>query len=405
MPRYAYQAARADGEVLSGQLDADDIPAAARQLQQAGHTPLHIQPYQLPRSTTRFGEWFSRRALQARDIELFTLELSTLLKAGLSLGHALQILQGLAKKPAMLQLCQTLYQAIRRGDSFSVALQQGSPLFDRLYRNMVRVGEASGSLELALLSLVRFQSERRSLRDSLVSALIYPCILILLAVVAMVILLAFVVPQFSAMFSQAGQAMPLLTRLLVGTGELLQQYGGLFLGCSSIGVLFLRRHWQQGAGREQRDRGLLRLPFIGSLLIKLETARFTRTLATLLQHGMSVLPALEITQTVMHNQAVAVSIAHAATCVRQGEPLSQPLLASQQLPALAIQLIQVGEQSGQLTSMLVQIADIYEAEVQSGLKRLLSLLEPVIIIIIAVFVTVVILSIVSLMMASNQLLL
>ena len=406
MPRYSYKAARTDGDIITGQVDAEDISAAARLLQQAGHTPLHILPYvgAQPTIWSRLSAWRANRALRARDIELFTLELSTLLKAGLPLGQALQTLQGLANKPAMQQLCQALSQAIRRGERFSAALQQCSPLFDHLFCAMVRVGEASGSLELALRSLVRLHSQRRTLRDSLISALIYPCILVILAVVAMVILLAFVIPQFSDMFSQADQAMPLLTRILVGGGDLLRQYGGLLLGVGVIGVVLLRRFWQQGAGREQGDRLVLRLPLVGSLLLKLDTARFSRTLATLLQQGMSLLPALAFAQEIIHNQVIASCVAHAATGVRQGEPLSQSLLASQRLPALATQLIQIGEQSGQLTPMLVQIADIYEAEVQSGLKRLLSLIEPVIIIIIAVFVTVVILSIVSLMMASNQLL-
>lgn len=405
MPLFSYKAVHKDGEIATGQIEAYDMQAAAQQLQANGQVPIRIQPVTNKANNKNQRFLFRRRkaGLRNKDIELFTLELSTLLRAGLPLGQALNTLQRLNETPALQQLSDGLGQAIRRGDSLSDALQTASPLFDRFYLNMVRAGEATGALESALHSLAQFKARNRELRESLISTLIYPAILLVLAMLAVAIMLGFVVPQFTNMFDQAGQTMPLLTRIVTGTGHFIAQFWWLLLGAVFIFISLLQRHWQQAAGREQRDRQLLKLPIVGQLLRKLETARFTRTLATLLQNGVSLLSAMEIAKEVINNQIIAQAIGHASNRVRQGEGLGKPLADSQCLPPLAIQLIKVGEETGQLENMLQQLANIYEYDVQIGLKRLLGLLEPIIIIVIAVIISLVILSMVSLMMASNAL--
>jgi len=405
MPVYAYKAARADGEVIEGQIEAEDTRNAALHLQAQGQTPIRIEEFHSRTATEKTAKStpFRGRSLNAVDIELFTLELSTLLRAGLPLGKALDTLERLAEKPAVKELTTELNQAIRRGDDLSSALSKSHPLFDRFYLNMVRAGEATGALDLALQSLATFKSHSRQMRESLISALIYPSILLVLAMAAVAIMLAYVVPQFTEMFDQAGQDMPILTRIVAGAGEALTNWWWLILAITFAGSMMLRQRWQQPEGRERLDHRLLKLPLAGPLLLKLETARFTRTLATLLQNGVTLLTAMGIAKEVVNNRIVAQALERTAVRVRQGEGLGTPLTDAQLFPSLATQLIKVGEETGDLENMLDQVATIYEEQVNTGLKRLLALVEPLIIVTIAIFISVIILSIVMLILASNDL--
>lgn len=404
MPIFSYKAARADGEVIEGQLEAGNARAVAQHLQADGQVPIQVVEFQ--GKTTDTGPRLTLRRestrINARDIELFTLQLSTLLKAGLSLGQALDTLHGLLEKPVLADMVNDINQSIRRGDTLSDALSRAHPLFDRFYLNMVRAGENSGTLDLALESLAGFKAKAREMRESLTSALIYPSLLMVLALVAIAIMLGFVVPSFTEMFDEAGQQMPLLTRIVAGTGEFIGQWWWAILIVIAASVWAIRQNWQQPEGIERRDHRLLKLPIVGSLLLKVETARFTRTLSTLLGNGVTLLVAMDIAKETVGNRIVAQALERIAGRVRQGEGLSKPLSESKTFPSLATQLIRVGEQSGELESMLTQVANIYENEVDSGLKRLLSLIEPAIIILIALFVTVIILSIVLLILASQD---
>jgi len=404
MPLFAYKAARPDGEVIEGQLEAADTRAAAQHLKAEGQIPIRISEFQ--RSEARAARTpllqLQRGGLNARDIEMFTLQLSTLLHAGLPLGQALETLHKLVDKPALKEVVSEVNQSIRRGDTLSQALREAHPLFDRFYLNMVRAGESSGALDLALESLARFKSNSREMRESLISALIYPAILLVLALVAVAVMLGFVVPQFTEMFDQAGRDMPLLTRIVAGSGEIITRWWWLMLLGIVGGIYLLRRSWAQAEGRERRDLRLLRLPLAGQLILKLETARFTRTLATLLRNGVALLTAMDIAKEIVGNRIVAQALGRVAGRVRQGEGLSGPLTDTRVFPSLATQLIKVGEQTGELEGMLGQVATIYEKEVDSGLKRLLGLVEPLIIIFIALFVTLIILSVVLMILASQD---
>lgn len=410
MPFFHYKAARDHGEVVEGQIEASNTRAAAQRLRAEGQIPLQIveasaagestlnRPLSVPVISLKLG----RSRLNGRDIELFTLQLSTLLRAGLSLGQALETLARLAEKPEMQSLGKDLNQSIRHGEPLSEALRQASPLFDRFYLNMVKAGESTGALDLALESLATFKTRAREMRESLISALIYPGILLTLALVAVAIMLAFVVPQFTEMFQEAGQDLPMLTRIVAGAGELITHWWWAMLLALTVGVYLLRRSWQQTEGREKRDRILLQLPLLGSLLLKIETARFTSTLSTLLANGVSLLTAMDIAKEIVSNRIVAQALERTTTRVRQGEGLSKPLSETRVFPSLATQLIQVGERSGHLEPMLERVSEIYESEVDTNLKRLLGLVEPVIIIFIALFVSIIILSIVMLILASND---
>lgn len=410
VPFFHYKAARDHGEVVEGQIEASNTRAAAQRLRAEGQVPLQIveagaageSALRPAQATPGIRLKLGRSGLNNRDIELFTLQLSTLLRAGLSLGQALETLARLAEKPEMQSLGKDLNQSIRHGEPLSDALRQSSPLFDRFYLNMVKAGESTGALDLALESLAIFKTRAREMREALISALIYPGILLTLALVAVAIMLAFVVPQFTEMFQEAGQDLPLLTQIVAGAGELITGWWWAMLLALTAGVYLLRRSWQHSEGKEKRDRILLKMPLLGTLLLKIETARFTGTLSTLLANGVSLLTAMDIAKEIVSNRIVAQALERTATRVRQGEGLSKPLSETRVFPSLATQLIQVGERSGHLEPMLERVSQIYESEVDTNLKRLLGLVEPVIIIFIALFVSVIILSIVMLILASND---
>ena len=404
MPTFRYKAARSDGQVDEGRIEAQDRDSVARTLQRQGRIPIQIDST-IPEviAATPAARLWRARATGNADIDLFTLELATLLRAGLPLGQALDTLTGLADNPAMAKIAGDVNTAVRGGKPLSTALEQADRGFDRFYCNMVRAGESSGALDIALERLSEFRSNRREMRQALISALLYPSILLALALIAVAVLLAFVVPQFTQLFAEAGRELPLLTRIVAGAGELVTGWWWLMLLTLAGVIWWLRRDWADPAGRARWDARLLRLPLIGPLTRKLQTARFSRTLATLLASGTHLLPALDIAREIVGNAVMAQALGHVARRVREGEGLAKPLAEAAILPTLATQLIRLGETSGRLEQLLAQVADIYERDVQSTLKRLLTLAEPVIIITIALLVTVIILSVVLMILESNNL--
>ncbi len=405
MPVFYYKAAKADGQVLEGQLEAGDRDGVARMLQAQGNIPLQIDdaaPVSVPTSKPSRRPW-QRRSVTGTDIDLFTLELSTLLAAGLPIGQALDTLIKLTENPAMSAVVEEIGGAVRGGQSLASALEESHPGFDRFYCNMVQAGESSGALDLALERLAAFRATRRELRQSLISALIYPSILLVLAMIAVAVLLAFVVPQFTQLFADAGRELPLLTRIVVGAGDLVVNWWWLMLLTVVAAGWWLRKDWRSTEGRRRWDAWLLRLPLIGPLILKLNTARFSRTLSTLLSNGVNLLAALDIACEVVGNTVVANAVNRAAQRVREGQGLAASLQETDALPSLATQLIGLGERSGKLPPLLDQVAGIFERDTQTSLKRLLTLAEPAIIISVALLITVIILSVVLMILESNNL--
>jgi len=404
MQSYRYKAANPDGQVVEGLLKAADRESVARQLLAQGRTPLHIADDTGGQAeSTPVRREKPKRSAGRAVIDHFTLELSTLLRAGLPLGQALDTLIELADSDEMADLAGRVNREVRAGHSLSESLEKAHPAFAGFYCNMVRAGESSGALDLALARLAEFRSNQHALKQSLMSALLYPAILLVLALVAVAVLLAFVVPQFTQMFADAGRELPLLTRIVATTGEMVTQWWWLGLLVIFGTGWWLRRDWRTQAGRLRWDERLLRLPLAGDLARKLATARFSRTLATLLENGVNLVPGLEIARQVAGNSIIAQRLGMATRRVREGAGLGAALAESQALPTLAQQLIRLGEKTGNLEPMLGQIAEIYERDVQTSMKRLLTLAEPAIIVTIALMITVIILSVVLMILESNDL--
>lgn len=405
MPLYQYKAARSDGEIVEGQLESIDRQAVARQLQSKGNMPISITEagvQKAPGEGATRGIRLSRRN-SSQTVDFFTLELTTLLRAGLPLSQALETMGDLADDPDIKKLISEINAAVRSGRSLSDALQASNAGFDDFYCNMVRAGESSGALDMALERLVTFRTNRRQMVQSITSALIYPSILLVLAVVAVGVMLAFVVPQFTQMFADAGRELPLLTRIVAGAGELVTNWWWLMLLGGAALVWWLRQDWKSPAGRARWDTWMLNSRILGPLVQKIATARFARTLSTLLENGVHLVPALEISRQIAGNVVMSKALSLVSQRVREGMGLAAPLVETRVFPAMATQLIRVGEKSGRLELMLAQVADIYEREVETTMKRLLTFAEPVIIITIALVITVIILSVVLMILESNDL--
>jgi general secretion pathway protein F len=404
MPWFEYRAARGDGAVVEGRSEAPDRRTLVRQLEAQGQVPLQIVERRAETPAAAARPWrFGSGRLNGKDVDYLTLELATLLRAALPLDRALDTMTRLAGKPARRELTENLAREIRSGASLSQAMERQDGVFDRFYLNMVRAGEASGALDLALERLAEFKQRTRELREAIVSSLFYPAILIVLAIVAVAIMLAFVVPRFAEMFTEAGRELPWLTRGVVAVGSAVEHWWWLMLLAVVAFVFWARRQLSDPESRERWDAQLLRLPLVGGLIRKIEAGRFTRTLGTLLRNGVSLPAAIDIAKEIIGNRVIGRALAQVALRVRQGEPLSRALTEAAVLPPLTTQLLKVGEETGHLERMLEQLADIHEREVRTDIQRTLTLGEPVIILVIAALITVIILSIVLAVIETNNL--
>lgn len=404
MTAFRYKAAGTDGKLVEGLIDAADRDSAARALQAQGSTPIAINEVRKPAlAARRSPQTTGGKRVRAAAVDYFTLELATLLRAGLPLGQALDTLTGTTDNPALTERIKAVHGAVRSGQTLSQALEAAGPEFDSFYCNMVRAGEQGGALGVALDRLAAFRQARRETSQAILSALLYPSILLVLALIAVAVLLAFVVPQFTEMFADVGRDLPLLTRIVAGTGQLVANWWWLILLLGAGGIYLVYRDWQTPAGRARRDDRLLRLWLVGPLIRKLQAGRFARTLGTLLDNGVTLVPALEIAREIVGNTQIAAALEQTTRRVREGAGLAGPLAETGAFPPLAIKLIGIGEQAGKLTDMLMQLAEIYDRDVQTALKRLFTLAEPVIIITIALLITVIILSVVLVIIESNNL--
>ena len=399
----SYKAARDDGEVNEGQQEAPDRDTLARRLQSDGQVVIRIEEFSGKRRERPALSFTLGNRLDGKDIDFITLELATLLQAASPLERALDAHASTGRAAGDEGVAGGDPPADPPGLLLSQAMGNQEGVFDRFYLNMVRAGEATGNLDLALERLADFKSKSRELRETLISSLIYPTILLVLALAAVAVMLTFVVPRFAELFDDAGRELPLLTQMVVGMGNAVENWW--WAGLLVIAGLFwwLRSRWLDPLGREQIDTRLLRLPLIGGLIGKTEAARFTRTLGTLLKNGVNLLTAMGIAKEIVSNRVIAKGLDRVAVRVRQGEGLSRPLEEAKAFPELTTQLLKVGDETGRLEQMLEQLADIYEREVRTTLQRLLTLAEPVIILTIAGMITVIILSIVMAVIETNNL--
>ncbi len=404
MPRYRYEAVDSAGEVLHDEIEAPTPEAAIEQLRDQGLLPLAVSEARGGLLRGGLGQPLFRksRALSRKSVTTLTQQLANLLHAGMPLDRALTILIGVSEDAQSKTLLERVQEKVRGGSTLADALEvQGT--FSRFYLNMIRAGEAGGALEVVLKRLTDFLERSQALRETVTSALIYPIILLTVSALSVIILLTFVVPQFQRLFADAGKALPLATQIVIAVGDGFRHYWWVGAIVIMLIVAMLRQQWSQPESRARWDRWLLRLPLFGDLIAKVETARLSRTLGTLLGNGVSLLNALNIVRETLSNQVLATALGEVAEHVKTGRGLADPLLESGDFPKLAVQMIRVGEETGQLQEMLLQVADTYDGEVQTAVKRMLTLLEPALILGLGVIVAGIIMSILVAILSLNDL--
>jgi general secretion pathway protein F len=404
MPRYRYEAVDAAGEVLRDEVDAASPEAAVDQLRDQGLLPLSVAEAKGGLLGGGLGQplFSKRRTLSRKMIMRLTQQLSSLLHAGMPLDRAITILIGVAEDEPAQALLARVQEKVRGGSSLADALE-AQCAFSRFYLNMIRAGEAGGALDVVLKRLTEFLERAQALRETVTSALIYPMILLSVSALSVIVLLTFVVPQFQRLFADAGKALPLATQIVIATGDGFRNYwwvGAILIG---LAVAAMRQQLSHPESRTRWDRWFLRMPLFGDLIAKVETARLARTLGTLLGNGVSLLSALAIVRETLTNQVLIAELGEVAEHVKTGRGLADPLLEAGGFPKLAVQMIRVGEETGQLQEMLLQVADAYDGEVQTAVKRMLTLLEPALILGLGVIIAGIIMSILVAILSLNEL--
>jgi general secretion pathway protein F len=370
---FSYRATTGDGTITEGVIEAVDERTAADRLKDSGVIPLKIsQPKEGINKTL-----FSRAP--KGDILTFTTELSALLSAGLPLDRSLNILSEISEGREMKEIIKSLLKTIREGGSFSDSLTKHPRMFPRLYINMVRAGEAGGVLDVVLDKLNEFLESTKELKEQIFSAMIYPAILLLTGVLSITVLLIYVLPRFSAIFADMGTALPLPTQVLITFSNAVASYWWLgFLGMAAGWVIF-KTYIRTDAGRLKWDG--LKLMAAGDIIRKVETARFSRTLGTLLKSGVPLLQALNNSKDTINNRVISSAIDIVSRGAKEGKGISLPLVQVNVLPPLALSMIKVGEETGQLDTMLLKVASTYERSLRLAIKRFVSFLEPAMILV------------------------
>ena len=419
MPDFSWRAAQADAQIIEGRLQAASAAQAMSQLRAQGLTPLFIGEggasagaaagLSMPAATAFKAPSVAKRGLfksggiTQGDILVMTSELSIMLKAGLSLDNALRVLIGMSPKPDMMALTQTILDDVKGGSSLSTALKRHPQQFGEFYLNMVRSGEAGGQLSAVLERLVEHLERLRALRESVVSATIYPAILMVVAVLSLVAMLGFVVPQFETLFKGMGDALPTPTRIVMNIGRVFTDYG-LIIGLVLLLAFWLLRSWLRSpAGNQWWQARALKLPILGKLLLKYDLTLFARSLGTLLGNGVPLLQALQIATQTVGNITLRQALEGVGPKVKGGGRLVDAMGASGIFEPLAISLVRVGEETGRMGPMLLELARLFNRDVETGIKRGLTLLEPLLIVVLGLMIAAIIVSILLGILSVNDL--
>jgi general secretion pathway protein F len=399
MTTFQFRAVTADGKSRSGTYSADNEKQVSAELRRQGLTPLYIgltKPGGLEFKLPEF------KAGKRRDVLFFTQELATLLASSVPVDRALSIVTELTERPSFRLVVTDVLRLLKGGKPLAEALAAHPDYFSELYINMVRAGEASGSLSTVFARLSDFERNRDDLRSYIVSSMSYPVLLAATGMGAIIVLMYFVVPRFATIFEGGRMVIPLPTLIMLRTSEFLRAWGWLLaivLAAASVTFLWYIR---TPDGRWWWDDFRLRVPLIGDALRKAETARFARAMGTLVANTVPLVQSLQIAGGTLANQRMAKSLEVVAQGVKRGEGISVPLRRSGKFPPLAAHLLSVGEETGKLDDMFTRMADIYEADTRAAVKRFTSLFEPILILLMGVVVGALILSMLLAITSINE---
>src|SRR6201993_2469788 len=413
MPRFNYVALDARGQEASGLLEAASSNAAISQLRQAGYFPTSVieeaiisadgreargraaKATRVTKTRAKKGiVLFQRRKVKSKILMIFTRQLATLIDSGLPLLRSLNVLAKQERDKLMKNTTEKLADSVQGGSTFSDALALHPKIFNDLYVNMIKAGEAGGVLELVLTRLSEFQEKAAKIKNKVLSAMVYPVIVMTMAVGIMCFLLVFIVPRFEVIFHDllGDKPLPPVTRFVLGVSNFMQHDGLILLAAVVVIVTVYNFLNRTHGGRLAIDTFKLRMPLFGNLNRKTAISRFARTLGTLVTSGVPILQALNITRETAGNAAIAGAIARVHDSVKEGESIVQPMEASKTFPPMVVSMIDVGEETGKLPEMLLKVADVYDDEVDNAVAALTSMLEPIMIVFLAVIVGTIVLA-------------
>ena len=390
MPVFAYEALKNDGQKVKSEVTADSKNEAIKKIQEQGLRPTSIvtqkgesQPRAVPgveKAAKKKGGGLLTRGVSSNDIVTFTTQLSTLQDAGLPIVRSLRILEEQQKPGRFKEQLEEVADEVEQGSTLSEAMAKYPRSFDKLYISMVKAGEAGGVLDVILRRLAGFMEKSQKLRKQVKGALIYPAAVITVAILILVVIMLFVVPAFEKMFADIGQALPAPTQLLLSTSQAIQTYWYLIPLIPIFLMVVMKLIARTEAGEKALDAFKLRMPVFGNIIKKSSVARFCRTLGTLIASGVPILEALRIVKDAVGNVIISNAIEDVHGSIREGDTIADPLRASGIFDELLVNMIDVGEETGELDKMLMKIADNYEADVDVAVEGMSSLLEPLLIV-------------------------
>jgi type II secretion system protein F len=403
METFQYEATTRDGTIISGTIEVANERLAIDRIQEMGYFPLKLKKKVEGEGPVQRLLLLLEGRVKEKDIMTFTYQLGVLLEAGFPLDRSLSILSGLSEKKKLKDLIADLISHVRSGKSFSEALSRFPSVFPSFYVNMVKAGEAGGFLEETISRLVVYLENSESIKSDVRSALIYPSLLSFVGGTAIVILLTFVIPQFTKIFSDMGQALPLPTVILLAISHGMIEYWWLILLVVCGIIAGTRQYLKSENGRRRWDELKFRLPVFGKLFKETAVSRFSRTLGTLLKSGVPILNALQIVQGTLGSDKISQAIAAVKESARRGKGISEPLADTDIFPPIAVHMITVGEETGRLDEMFMKIAERFDIEVRNTIKRMLALLEPALILFMGIVVGFIVISMLMAIFSINEL--
>ncbi len=372
MPTFSYRSMNRDGAVSEGEMEARSEHEVELTLKNGNAVPLSIREVK-----SGFGkDAFSYRSARS-ELQVFTTELHTLMSAGLPLDRSLNILHGITQNQKMKDVIFDILKSIREGGSFSDALQKHPRVFSTLYVNMIRAGEMSGAMDMVLEKLIEFLEASEELKNHVFSAMIYPVILVITGILSIIVIVTVVLPKFTQILADLGTQLPFSTKILVAFSHALLSFWWVILLAMAVLWLLARSYLKTDKGRYNWDK--LKLKLMGDVILKLETARFCRTLGALLKSGVPLLQAVKNAKDIIGNFVVSSALDGVSKEIKEGKGISKPLADASIFPDLAMSMIKVGEETGQLDDMLIKVANTYEKSLKVSIKRFVSILEPALI--------------------------
>jgi len=400
MAQFIYKALTPAGEQLDGQMDAASRAEVISKIQAAGNIPLTAK--ELGAGFSLENLLASRKKISQKQVGEFTDQLATLLSSGMPLERSLSVMIDLIDDERLKMMVEQVRDKVRGGGTLSDALEQ-QHVFTNMFTNMVRAGEMGGTLEITLVRLADYLTRAKELKDSVISAMIYPIILFLLSGASLFVLLGNVVPSFKPMFEDAGVELPGVTQFVLSVAEIVQNYWWVMILAIVVLIFLIKQKLTEPEFKLSWDTRLLKMPLFGDLFRRIDIARFARTLGTLVDSGVPLLTGLNIAKKVINNTLLHAIVTEASEKVKHGEPLASGLEKHEEFPRLAQQLISVGEETGKLNEMLLKTADTYDTEVKTAIDRMISLLVPVVVLSLAALIFFIIFAILVAMLSMNDL--